>query len=453
MKRLKMILCAMLSVCILSVPVFGSVVSVSAADVDSLRAQLIELKEKESEYKAILSQSENEIADQKEYNDALVEKISVLGEKINLTRESIAKLNESIAENQKKIDAGNASIEGQLDALCERLRAIYMAGSASDLEIILGAKDFSDLIDKMNLVKSLSKYDQDLIDQVNVKLAEIQVSKDAMLKDKEALVADQESLDADMADLNETLEANKDRLANLEISKSDAQTVLSGLSDSKSEIEANIAKILQEQQEESRKAMEAAKKKSSGGSSSSNSSGSSEQKATEPAAASNEDPEPEPQPDPTPYTPDPTPSSGSYVWPAPGVYYISSDYGDSEDRGYSHSGVDIAGPMYSTIVAADSGTVIATYSGCVHNWGKSGDCGCGGSYGNYVMIDHGNGKWTIYGHLASVDVSEGQSVSAGQQIGSMGSTGHSTGPHLHFECRLNGYTYDPDVEIGYRSLM
>ena len=429
MKRLKMILCAMLSVCIVSVPVFGSVVSVSAEDVDSLRAQLIELKEKESEYKAILSQSENEIADQKEYNDALVEKISVLGEKINLTRESIAKLNESIAENQKKIDAGNASIEGQLDALCERLRAIYMAGSASDLEIILGAKDFSDLIDKMNLVKSLSKYDQDLIDQVNVKLAEIQVSKDAMLKDKEALVADQESLDADMADLNETLEANKDRLATLEISKSDAQTVLSGLSDSKSEIEANIAKILQEQQEESRKAMEAAKKKSSGGSSSSNSSGSSEQKATEPAAASNEDPE------------------------APGVYYISSDYGDSEDRGYSHSGADIAGPMYSTIVAADSGTVIATYSGCVHNWGKSGDCGCGGSYGNYVMIDHGNGKWTIYGHLASVDVSEGQSVSAGQQIGSMGSTGHSTGPHLHFECRLNGYTYDPDVEIGYRSLM
>ena len=418
MKRLKMIICAMLSVCIVSVPAFGSVVSVSAEDVDSLRAQLIELKEKESEYKSILSQSENEIADQKEYNDALVQKISVLGEKINLTRESIAQLNESIAENQKKIDEGNASIEGQLDALCERLRAIYMAGSASDLEIILGAKDFSDLIDKMNLVKSLSKYDQDLIDQVNAKLAEIQVSKDAMLKDKEALVADQEALDADMNDLNETLEANKDRLADLEISRSDAQSVLSGLSDSKSELEANIAKILQEQQEESRKAIEAANKKKNSDNSSANS-GSSEQKATEPAATTEPDPEPEPEPDPTPYTPDPTPSSGSYVWPAPGVYYISSDYGDSADRGYNHSGVDIAGPMYSTIVAADSGTVIATYSGCVHNWGKSGDCGCGGSYGNYVMIDHGNGKWTIYGH----------------------------------ECRSNGYTYDPDVEIGYRALM
>ncbi|MBR1483640.1 MAG: hypothetical protein IJ598_11845, partial [Ruminococcus sp.] len=209
MKRLKMILCALLSVCILAVPLAGSIVTASAEDVDSLRVQLAELKEKEAHYKNILAQSENEITDQKAYNDALVEKITTLGEKINLTRASIEQLNDSIAENQKKIDEGNASIEGQLDALCERLRAIYMAGSASDLEIILGAKDFSDLIDKMNLVKSLSKYDQDLIEKVDVKLAEIQVNKDALMADKEALVADQQALDADMQDLNDTLEENK----------------------------------------------------------------------------------------------------------------------------------------------------------------------------------------------------------------------------------------------------
>ncbi|MBQ6387365.1 MAG: peptidoglycan DD-metalloendopeptidase family protein [Ruminococcus sp.] len=456
MKRIKMILCAMLSVCIVSVPVFGSVLSASAEDVDSLRTQLAELKQKESEYKDILSQSENEIADQKQYNDALVEKITVLGEKINLTRESIEQLNQSIAENQKKIDEGNAGIEDQLSALCERLRTIYMAGSASDLEIILGAHDFSDLIDKMNLVKNLSKYDKDLIDAVNVKLAEIQVHKDALLKDKETLSADKQSLDEDMQDLNNTLEKNKNRLSTLEISQKDTQNVLDNLSDHQSELEANIAKILEEQQREAQAAMEAAKHKNE----SSDSSGDSSHKEdATPTPTPDPDPEPdptptpEPEPDPEPQ-PEPQPSpSGSYVWPAPGVYYISSDYGDSEGRGYSHSGVDIAGPMYSTIVAADSGTVIATYSGCVHNWGKSGDCGCGGSYGNYVMIDHGNGKWTIYGHLASVSVSEGQSVSAGQQIGLMGSTGHSTGPHLHFECRLNGDTYDPDVEIHYRSLM
>ena len=453
MKRLKMILCAMLSVCIVSVPVFGSVVSVSAEDVDSLRAQLIELKEKESEYKAILSQSENEIADQKEYNDALVEKISVLGEKINLTRESIAKLNESIAENQKKIDAGNASIEGQLDALCERLRAIYMAGSASDLEIILGAKDFSDLIDKMNLVKSLSKYDQELIDQVNVKLADIQVNKDALMKDKEALTENEEALNADLEDLNKTLEENKDRLMNLKITQDDTKNMLSNLSDSKSELEDNIKKILEEQQREAQAAIkrqqEEAQKKQQQQQEKQDSSETKQDEPQQTEPVYEPDPEPVYEPDPV-YDPDPVPSGGNYVWPAPGVYYISSPYHDTADRGYYHSGVDIAGPMGSTIVAADSGTVVATYSGCVHNWGKSGDCGCGGSYGNYVMIDHGNGKMTIYGHLSSVAVGAGSVVSKGTTIGYMGSTGHSTGPHLHFECRLNGDTYDPDYEIHYR---
>ena len=142
----------------------------------------------------------------------------------------------------------------------------------------------------------------------------------------------------------------------------------------------------------------------------------------------------------SPYYPNPMPEDpeppeipvihSGYVRPAPGVYYISCAYSDT-DFGESHSGVDITGPLYSSIVAADSGTVIATYSGCIHNWGKSGDCGCG-SYGNYVMIDHGNGKMTIYGHLSTVDVTQGQVVSAGQQIGTLGSTGKSVSPHLHF---------------------
>lgn len=453
MKRFKMILCAMLSICIISVPVFGSIATASAEDVDSLRSQLAELKEKESEYKDILSQSENDIADQKAYNDALVDKIQNLSERINLTRESIDVLNVDIAENQKKIDEGNASIEGQLDALCERLRAIYMAGSASDLEIVLGAKDFSDLIDKMNLVKNLSKYDKDLIDQINAKLADIQIIRESLISAKDEREAEEAALDADIQDLNETLEQNKERLSSLELTKTNTQQFISSLSGEKSELEANIARILEEQQREAEAAIRAeqAKKNANSGSNSSSNSGSSktetdsdkqEEEYTPTPPTPAEDPDPEP-----------TPAGGSYVWPAPGVYYISSDYGDSEGRGYNHSGVDIAGAMFSTVVAADSGTVVATYTGCYHNWGKDGDCGCGGSYGNYVMIDHGNGKMTIYGHLASVSVSEGETVSAGHTIGLMGSTGHSTGPHLHFECRYNGSTYDPDVEIGYRALM
>ena len=453
MKRMKMILCALLSVIMISVPVAGSIVSASAEDVDSLRSRLTELKKQENEYKDILNKSDTEIADQQKYNDALVSKIKTLTEKINLTREQISQLNDSIAENQKAINEGNDSIEDQLTALCERLRAIYMAGSASDLEIVLGAKDFSDLIDKMNLVKSLSKYDQELIDQINVKLAEIQVNKDALMKDKDALTENEEALNADLEDLNKTLEENKDRLMNLKITQDDTKNMLSNLSDSKSELEDNIKKILEEQQREAQAAIkrqqEEAQKKQQQQQEKQDSSETKQDEPQQTEPVYEPDPEPVYEPDPV-YDPDPVPSGGNYVWPAPGVYYISSPYHDTADRGYYHSGVDIAGPMGSTIVAADSGTVVATYSGCVHNWGKNGDCGCGGSYGNYVMIDHGNGKMTIYGHLSSVAVGAGSIVSKGTTIGYMGSTGHSTGPHLHFECRLNGDTYDPDYEIHYR---
>ncbi|MCH5304192.1 MAG: peptidoglycan DD-metalloendopeptidase family protein, partial [Ruminococcus sp.] len=154
----------------------------------------------------------------------------------------------------------------------------------------------------------------------------------------------------------------------------------------------------------------------------------------------------------------PSPSGGSgspgsinvtksgFAWPVPGYYYLISSF--NEDRGYSHKGIDITGGgiMGATVVAAYGGTVIASNNSCSHNWGKSGSCGCGGGYGNYVLIDHGNGKQTLYGHLSSASVSTGKSVSKGQTIGYVGSTGWSTGAHLHYECRLNGSVYNPMSE-------
>lgn len=118
---------------------------------------------------------------------------------------------------------------------------------------------------------------------------------------------------------------------------------------------------------------------------------------------------------------------------------------------YNHGGIDIAGAgiMGTPVVAAADGTVVATNSSCTHNWGKSYSCGCGGGYGNYVMISHAGGKMTVYGHLTSLTVSSGQSVSRGQVIGYVGSTGNSTGPHLHYECRLNGVRYNPMSEYPY----
>jgi murein DD-endopeptidase MepM/ murein hydrolase activator NlpD len=94
-----------------------------------------------------------------------------------------------------------------------------------------------------------------------------------------------------------------------------------------------------------------------------------------------------------------------------------------------HSGIDFGGGYGATVFAAGSGTVISAAKK--------------GSYGNTVVIDHGGGLSTVYGHLSHISVSEGQSVSAGQRVGAIGSSGLSTGPHLHFETRVDGRAVDP----------
>lgn len=129
-------------------------------------------------------------------------------------------------------------------------------------------------------------------------------------------------------------------------------------------------------------------------------------------------------------------SYGKLVWPAPGVYVVSSPFGPR--WGSFHGGIDLSvGRAGSTIVAAASGTVTVASNG------NSG-------YGTYVMINHNNGMETLYAHMiyGSICVSTGQYVSAGQPIGIMGSTGNSTGPHLHFEVRINGTKVNPAPYIG-----
>ena len=142
MSKLKRILCAILSMCIISVPVTYSVASVGAEDVSSLQQQLKDLEEQNKKYQDILDKTQSDIKEKEQYNDALVKKIEVLDDKIALTKESITDLNDSISEKQADIDKANEDIQSQMDALCARLRTIYMAGDASNIDIILGANDF-----------------------------------------------------------------------------------------------------------------------------------------------------------------------------------------------------------------------------------------------------------------------------------------------------------------------
>lgn len=437
-RMLKRILSILMAIAMMS----AAVVCASAEDIDSLESQLQSLKDESKKYQDILNNTKEDISEKEQYSEALVGKINVLGEQISLSHERISQLDSSISELQTKINEANQSIETQMDTLKNRIRTIYMAGGASDLEIILGARDFSDFLDKLELVKTLSAYDQNLIGNIRTTLQSVSDDKKELETQKTSLQAEQTDLKTNQNELQALLDENEALLDTLYEQNASVLSNMENASSEQSEVEQQIQAFYEKQraakEEEERKAREEAEKQenesddhtsdtpSSGGDSSSGDGGSS-------SDGDSGD----------------IPSGAGYTWPCPGFYYLSSEW--NENRGeYNHGAIDIAGGgiMGAAVVAADSGTVISSNSSCIHNWGKSGSCGCGGGYGNYVWIDHGNGKATIYAHMSSLAVSTGEYVAKGQTLGYVGSTGESTGPHLHFECRYYGQKYNPMSEYN-----
>lgn len=437
MNKLKRILCAMLCVCMISIPM-AIPTTVSAEDsISDLEQQLQQLEQENEKYQKILDDTKSDIAEKEEYKSALVSKVQVLDEKIAVTHEKISSLNDDIKEKQDAYDKGLSEVEDQFDALANRLRILYMSGNATDLEIIFGAKDFSDLIDKMELVKSLANSDKELISEIQTKLDELSTKKKSLEADKKDLETQQASLKSDQDEFNKLISDNDEILKNLYASNSEAQNSLESAALQSDEIEAKISQYYAAQKAAAEHAAQASQSSSSSGSSSSSSSSSSSGSSSSGSSSSGS-------------SSVIVPSGSGFAWPTPGFVSRSSEW--FEDREvYNHGGIDIAGAgiMGTPVVAAADGTVVATNSSCTHNWGKSYSCGCGGGYGNYVMISHAGGKMTVYGHLTSLTVSSGQSVSRGQVIGYVGSTGNSTGPHLHYECRLNGVRYNPMSEYPY----
>lgn len=437
MNKLKRILCAMLCVCMISIPM-AIPTTVSAEDsISDLEQQLQQLEQENEKYQKILDDTKSDIAEKEEYKSALVSKVQVLDEKIAVTREKISSLNDDIKEKQDAYDKGLSEVEDQFDALANRLRILYMSGNATDLEIIFGAKDFSDLIDKMELVKSLANSDKELISEIQTKLDELSTKKKSLEADKKDLETQQASLKSDQDEFNKLISDNDEILKNLYASNSEAQNSLESAALQSDEIETKISQYYAAQKAAAEHAAQASQSSSSSGSSSSSSSSSSSGSSSSGSSSSGS-------------SSVIVPSGSGFAWPTPGFVSRSSEW--FEDREvYNHGGIDIAGAgiMGTPVVAAADGTVVATNSSCTHNWGKSYSCGCGGGYGNYVMISHAGGKMTVYGHLTSLTVSSGQSVSRGQVIGYVGSTGNSTGPHLHYECRLNGVRYNPMSEYPY----
>ena len=390
--------------------VMGAVIMTSADTISDLEDERDRLDQEAQEQQGVIDDKQEEIDKQQANIDEIVAQIEDLNAQIQESRDLIAEYETRIDEKEDEIKLLEEEIEENITAFGESLRAIYMAGDVTTLEILLGASDFTDVIDKFQLLETMNERDTQLLIDIEDKIEVINAETAVLDEEKALLEEEHEVLEEAQEELDALLKEHEDALALLYTEMEDAEAILDSIESSQSE---NEQKILDYYEEQRRQEEEKNNQNSQGGSSG-------------------------------PVIGGTVPDGGGYVWPTPGHITITSYY--SEDRGsYYHGGLDIAGSnfMGATTVAADSGTVIDSYSACSHNWGKYGSCGCNGGWGNYVWIDHGNGKATIYAHLSYPVVYSGEYVQAGQVIGYAGSTGYSTGAHLHFETRYNGVRYDP----------
>lgn len=359
-----------------------------------------DLQKEASDLQKSLDKTEKSIARKQKQSQQLQEQITELNTQIKTSNETIHTLNDEITALQVPIDQKLQELEDILTLLQKRLRAVHTAGDTTSLEIILGAKSFSDFVDKSEMIRSMSEYDQRLIDNVKTQLQSIADEQKALQKKKALVEQEKSDLETKKQKINELMDENTRLIEELTTEEDRLNA----------ELEAN-----EEKQKELDKALADYQKKQAAKS------------GSEIVVTPNAD--------------------GSWVWPCPGFTYLTSSF--EEWRGTNnHGALDIAdaGIYGAKVVAACNGVVFSTNETCTHDFGKSSSCGCGGGYGNYVMIDHGDGKLSIYAHLSGVTVTPGQSVSAGQLIGYVGSTGYSTGAHLHFETRYNGVRYDPLTE-------
>lgn len=415
-KKLKAILALVISGAFL-VPFMLQPVAKAEVDVKKSSAAMDALKLRNEELKKELQESKDSIRQEGDKKAELDKQIKIVKEEIDNSNQYILKLEKEISDLEKRIDAINKDMEEKLEILKESLYSIYVAGDVYAIDIILQAKTFEDFLDKADMISSVSDTINGIIERLNASLKEIEETKEAVEFKKTQAEAEMKNLKENQDSLQVLFDESEAILSELQSEEQNVKKHIDENDEELKKIEAEIERYYEQQrikaEQERRRKEEEERQKQSGtstsGSSSSSSSSSGQVLGT-----------------------------GNYIWPVPGFTYISSDYYDTVGRSSMHGAIDIAGAKIygSKIVAADSGEVIFVNSS-----------GWGGGYGLYAIIDHGNGKSTLYAHMSGVAVQKGQKVQKGQAIGYVGSTGNSTGPHLHFETRLYGKKYNPMTEL------
>ncbi len=363
-------------------PLVGTAWAVTQADIDALEEDADNLAQQRKELRAKLSSLKNDKANALYRRQLLDQQIDVTIQEIRNIEKQISGYEAMLAQTAYELEENRKEEEARYDLFCRRTRVMEENGTASYWAVLFNAEDFSDLLSRLSDIQEVMDYDQSVLDSLREIRAEIQAKQEQ-----------QEELKVDAETAKTNLEAKK---ADLDSQRAEAHKLVQ-------EIEANVKEyesVLQEINEEEERIQKEIVEKTN-------------QLAEEMGWNA---------------------TVGGYIWPETRSKRITSPYGNRNTgiagASTNHKGVDIGGVGYDTnVLATKAGVVItSTYSK---------------SYGNYVVISHGRGNTTLYAHMSSRSVSEGDVVKQGQVIGITGSTGISNGPHIHYEITENGSRVDP----------
>ncbi|MEO3947315.1 peptidoglycan DD-metalloendopeptidase family protein [Gorillibacterium sp. CAU 1737] len=392
--------------------------TVTAGAKEDIAKQLSELRKQEqqtAQQQKAADQKASNLKDQKQKQVVslkdLQTDIKTQGDKLSKLETKIADTSLKLQETGHQLEEAEERVEKRDTLLKSRVRMMYTKGSVSYLDVMLSATSFSDFINRFDSIKALVGQDKKILSE-NKKdrneIADMKKDVEAKLAEVKTMYADAETLKASLMDKEKRVKAVIASLSQQESEQEElseeAEADLINLAKKKQELYAEQRAVLAKEAEEKRKKAEEERRKKAAQAQGSNQTASSSH-------------------------------NGQLLWPVPSSNTISSTFGYRVDpiAGYRklHKGVDIAAPRGTQIVAAESGTVL------IASWTNG--------YGNTIVIDHGGGMWTWYGHImeGGIYVGEGDTVKRGQVIAGVGSTGDSTGNHLHFEVRINESPVNP----------
>lgn len=329
-----------------------------------------------------LKEVDNELSENLKQLQKIDESIQESEQTLQQLSEKISKLEEEIKENEEEVEKLTKKYNEQKELLDERIITMYETDDSTYLSVIFDSKSISDVISNYYLISELASYDMDLLEIVEKERNEIEQKNNEIKHRKEELEQDKINEQKTKIALSNTRTIRQNYISKLNDEEKNIQNKIDEYNKEIESIEAEIRALARKTANSNTKV---------------------------------------------------TYSGGSMIWPIPGYTTITSYYGmrvHPITGVYKlHSGVDVGAPTGAKFVAMADGTVVkAAYTT---------------GYGNMVIIDHGGGIQTLYAHGSAIIASQGQKVSAGDPVLKVGSTGYSTGPHAHFEVRVNGNTVNP----------